>query len=105
MIAVDSFSKFKLSSTILTQIGDETFGLMTKFDFLNKDKLTEEQIIKITVDSTRAGRPDLISNDLYSTSIHMWLLIQFNNITNPFNWPNNGSIIKAPSPDLVAVAL
>lgn len=93
-----STSRFKITP-IITYDNNIMPSMMKKFDFLKN--LDEDQILSIAIDGTRAGRPDLIANDLYGTSLYKWVLILFNNVTNPLNWPENGTVIKAPTNDAV----
>ena len=94
-----STSRFKLTplvryNNILTP------GLMKRFDFL--DNIDDDKILNIEIDGSRAGRPDLISNDIYGTTLYKWILILFNNVTDPFDeWPKVGTTIKAPTNDVV----
>lgn len=94
-----STSRFKL--TPLVRYNNVlTPGLMKKFDFL--DNIDDDRILNIEIDGTRAGRPDLISNDIYGTTQFKWILILFNNVINPLDgWPTVGTTIKAPSNDVV----
>jgi hypothetical protein len=92
-----STSRFKL--TELIQYNSHlTPAMMKRFDFLDRDKLGTNNIIKIEINGSRAGRPDLISNDIYGTTIFKWVLLIFNNVENPFDgWPVAGSVIEAPN--------
>jgi len=96
VLKMPSFSKFKLTDPILTIDNQETFGLMKKFRFLDRESLEEDEIEKIFIDGTRVGRPDLIALDLYESSIHFWILLMFNNVMDPFGWPKNQTVIEAP---------
>ncbi len=96
-----STSRFKLTDPIEFN-GHITVGLMKKFTFLDKTKLDDGDILKIEVQNNRAGRPDLISEDIYGTTLFKWVIILFNNVTNPLaGWPRGSSVIEAPSRDAV----
>jgi hypothetical protein len=41
-------------------------------------------------------RPDLISSVYYGTAIHWWMILLFNNITDPFEGLNVGDRILIP---------
>jgi hypothetical protein len=96
-----STSRFK-NTEIIRINGHIAPALMNKFDFLQRDKLADDQILKIEVLGNRAGRPDLISQDIYGTTLFKWVLLLFNDVTNPFNgWPFANTAIEAPSRDAV----
>jgi hypothetical protein len=96
-----STSRFK-NTEIINYEGHMLPGLMKKFDFLQREKLADDDILKIEIDDKMAGRPDLISNDIYGTTLFKWVLILFNNVTNPFSgWPRTGTTIEAPNNDAV----
>lgn len=91
-----STSRFK-NTELISINGNIMPAMMKKFDFLQKDKLTDDQIVKIEINNDRAGRPDLISNDLYGTVLFKWILYLFNNVQNPFGWPKASTVIEAPT--------
>ena len=78
----------------------ETFGVWTKFNFL-KVRPNEDQIKVFCVTSASEGRPDLISNQIYGTPYLDWVLIAFNNVRDPINWPTAGMIIEYPVDSVV----
>lgn len=94
-------SRFKRTEAILTPEGFETFGLLSKFRFLTRDNLDDDQIRRLIVSSDREGRVDLLATDIYGDQRLHWILILFNNIENPFGWPKNGQIIEYPDPSIV----
>ena len=96
-----SFSRFKDTDLIKSVNGVDTYGLFKKYSFLDQDNVSVDSTIKIVIDSTLAGRPDLISTKLYSTPIYDWIVIMFNRVQNPFEWPKIGDVIKAPSKSIV----
>jgi hypothetical protein len=100
-----SFMRFKNTPLIVSVDGNNTYGLFKKYSFLDEANLTDNDVIKVTVDSTIAGRPDLISSNLYSTSIYDWVIIMFNKVQNPLNWPKVGSVIKAPRRSVILTSL
>lgn len=95
-IEVPSNSRFKLSMPIITADGSETFGLMTKFDFLSTTNVTN-----YVVKATRAHRPDLIADDFYGSPSFFWVVIMFNRPKNPFRWPETGDVIRLPVNNVV----
>ncbi len=46
--------------------------------------------------SVLEGRQDLISQQIYSTPLLDWVLIAFNQVRDPLNWPRAGSAIEYP---------
>lgn len=98
-LKADSYSRFQLTETIV-QDGEEIWGVWKRPSFLASDLPTEQrQAVKINSD--RAGRPDLISQDLYGTTKLDWLLIAFNDAFDVFNWPRVGTVITAPIAGIV----
>ena len=63
--------------------------------------IPQSQRIAVRVNNNRAGRPDLISRDIYGTTKLDWLLIAFNDAFDVFNWPRSGTVITAPSSEIV----
>ena len=95
-----STSRFKLTEPIEYN-GHLTVGLMKKFDFLDRTKLDDADILKIPVENDRAGRPDRIAEDIYGTALFKWVLYLFNNVTNFAGWPETSTVIEAPNRDAV----
>lgn len=98
-LQVQPYSRFVTTPTVV-QNGEEVWGSWDRPNSL-RGKLDASQQIAISVSSDRAGRPDLISLDLYGTTQLDWLLIAFNDALEAFNWPRAGVVIKAPVRDLV----
>ena len=96
---LNSFSRFRDTEPILVQ-NNTTFGLWVRPNFLQPGFLGQSDIINIKVDQSRAGRPDLISLDLYGTDEFDWIIIMFNRPLT-LNWPQVGIIIQAPTKDAV----
>jgi len=103
-IKVKSSSRYKLSETVITKEGDETFGIMTKYDFLDP-KIVGENFTNFTVTGETAGRTDLISTSFYGSPSYYWVIIMFNKPRNPFNWPEINEIIRIPDKSIVIPAL
>ncbi len=55
-----SFSPYKNTETVISPNGAKTFGLMKKFNFLDRNKIPEGDIIQIFVRGDRAGRTGFI---------------------------------------------
>jgi hypothetical protein len=94
-----SWSRYKFSDAITTEDGTRTFGLAKLPDLLQN--ITEEDLISFKVESGYEGRPDLISQDQYSTPYYAWLIVMHNSPLNPFGWPKKGDRILIPDPLLV----
>lgn len=99
-IQVSSYSRFFTTDTVVFE-GKETFGLLVERDFLKRENLEEDQIIKFKVQPEYAGRPDLIANDVYGTPYLDWVVTLFNKPRNPLNWPYSGTTIELPRADKV----
>lgn len=98
-------SRFRLSEPILTRDGESTFGIAKKYRFMDRSKLSNLDIRPITVPASFAGRPDLLAETIYGDAELHWILIIFNRVENPFNWPLTGQIIEVPSPSVVSAEL
>lgn len=79
--------------------GSETLGRWSEPKFLQS--VGESDIYAYQVDNTKEGRPDLIANELYDAPELSWVLISFNQIRQPLNWPAAGQVIKYPARTLV----
>lgn len=99
-IEKEPLNRFNLSDPIVFN-DVETFGLLTKYPFLNAANLEDSQIQTITVTQEMAGNPPMISNKLYRTPMLDWVIVLFNKPLNPVNWPQTGSIIRAPIAEVV----
>ena len=106
-IQLDSYSRFRETTPIITKGPDgqavETFGLWKTPTFLGSIDPTE--VFRIKVDSRRAGRPDLISNDVYGSPVYFWVLIAHNKPQNILGWPQINDIIEAPMSQVVLGSL
>ena len=94
---IQAYSRFTMTEPILFD-GRETYGRW-------KNPLTPaiyNNLILIVVNAHYAGRPDLISNELYGDSSLDWVLITVNNVTETLNWPKSGTTISVPSPAIVS---
>lgn len=92
-IELSSFSRFNGTEAFIRD-GKEVFGRWARPDFLNEDKLNENDISKVFIDNTLAGRPDLIANQAYGTPFLEWVIIMFNNPKDLLGWPKAGTVIK-----------
>ena len=74
--------------------GQLTYGLWAKQDFLKEQ--ADDDIIYI-VDNTKAGRIDLIANDVYGTTDLYWIIPAAMHQINFANWPTTGTVLRLPS--------
>jgi len=98
-LSTNVYSRFRTTRTVL-QDGEEVWGTWNRPNLL-KGEIPQNQRAVIKVGSDRAGRPDLISLDVYGTTKLDWLLIAANNATDVFNWPRSGTVIIVPPADIV----
>ena len=94
-------ARFNDSMPIIVD-GKETFGMWKKQAFLSEPY---EETVDYVVDNTRAGRPDLISNDVYGTSDLYWVVIAAMRPMVTTNWPSTGDVLHLPSSDEVYARL
>ena len=101
----NSGSRFKISEQVLTNDGKETWGLMKRFYFLDRNNLEDNEIDRIVIDSTLSGRPDKIADEVYGRIDLDWVILMFNNVENPFEypngWPSVSETVEYPTPIVV----
>lgn len=95
----DTFSRFKRTPPTIVE-GRETYGRWIEPKFL-KERPNEEFIRTFQVTSALEGRPDLISTLVYNTPLLDWVLIAFNKVRDPLNWPRAGGVIEYPVDTIV----
>ena len=93
----DNTRFFNTESIIIN--GLETLGRWSEPQFLRS--ADESDMYAYQVNNTKEGRPDLIAEELYDAPELSWVLISFNQIRQPLNWPAAGQVIKYPSRSLV----
>jgi len=94
-----SYTRFSQTQKIVYE-GNSTYGSWSKFRFLT-EPLQSNQVGVYIVQPSTAGRPDLISNILYNTTQLDWVLLAYNNVRDPFNWPAVGTAIRYPVDSVV----
>lgn len=94
-----SYSRFNLTNKINYE-GHATYGSWKKYSFLI-NQLPESSIGVYIVDSSTAGRPDLISNRIYGATELDWVLLAFNNVRDTLNWPEVGELVRYPAESIV----
>jgi hypothetical protein len=99
MPADDDFSRFSKTPKVSVD-GKETYGQWKPHSFLTQD-LDSKYIRAFKVTSATEGRPDKIAKVLYGTSLLSWVLLAYNNVTEPFGWPKSGTIIQYPIDEVV----
>lgn len=92
----DTLSRFNETDTVVRD-GKVSYGLWARYDFLDPNKLNEEDILTINVDQVTAGRPDLIAVEYYETALLEWVVVMFNRPQDPLNWPMAASVIRIPT--------
>lgn len=105
-IKLDSFSRFRETQPIVSDspYGGgrmETFGLWKEPSFLTQFLDPQLDLVHIKVDGSRAGRPDLIANDVYGSPSFFWVLIAYNKPKDVFGWPRINDVVLAPNSQLV----
>ena len=94
MAVLEEFSRFfQTDETIIDNV--ETLGVWNPPDFI-KVRPLDDKIGIFRVSNALEGRPDLISDQLYGTPRLFWVLIAFNKIRDPLNWPKAGDNIEYP---------
>ena len=99
MVQFDYMSRYRQTEQIVVD-GKETVGYWNQPSYLS-ERPANAYINRLYISSALAGRPDLIANALYGSPQLDWVLIAFNNPTEPLNWPSPGTTIEYPSYDLV----
>jgi len=99
-IDTDSLSRFKFSESIIRD-GKETFGMWKRPDFMKVENVSDTDVFYFSIDQSTAGRPDLISQQMYGTPMLEWVVIMFNRPLNPIGWPKSGTVIKLPTQSVV----
>lgn len=84
--------------------GFETFSVWDPPDFL-KQRPAENKIGRLIISNYMEGRPDRIASELYNSPHLDWVLIAFNKVRNPLNWPRAGDMIEYPVKSLVFPSL
>ena len=96
-----SDSRFKLTPMVNID-GRIAYGKWVPPAFIANQSTTSTNYI---VPSSREGRPDLISNDMYNTPNYYWVIVAFNSPLDPLNWPKTGMTIRIPNLNSVIEAL
>ena len=99
-ITPPDLSRFQ-DTQVVSKDNIQTFGLWNRPDFMIRENLDDDQILKITIDSTTAGRPDLIAQQYYKTALLEWIVVMFNRPLNPLGWPEIGKVIEIPKSTVV----
>lgn len=99
---LDSESRFR-KTEIIPINGEFSFGLFKPPSFLDPVNLRDSDIIQFKVRPPFARSPWRIANNVYGNPLLDWVVIHFkpNQPLNVLNWPENGTIILLPSPNVV----
>ena len=103
-ISASELSRF-YNTSVVVKDGIETFGLWGRPKFLVKENLDENQIIKVSINSLMAGRPDIIAQRFYGTALLEWVVVMFNRPLNTLGWPQLGTVIEIPIKEVVSGGL
>ena len=74
--------------------GKVTYGTWKKPAFLLKEHFEFE--VPYTVNNTKAGRPDLIAEEIYGNADLYWVVIAAHHPLNPVGWPQVGAKLILP---------
>lgn len=103
-LATDETSRFRKTPEqliFIPGIGEvETFGVWVRPRFLT-EKLDERNIGQIVVTTAEQGRPDILARRVYGASRYDWILIAFNNARDVLNWPEPGTTVQFPLPQVI----
>jgi hypothetical protein len=94
------YSRFQ-ETEVVEKDGNTTFGLWNRPDFLDISKLNKDEVVTVYVDNKYAGKPDVISYDLYDTPKLEWVIIMSNRPRDTVGFPKAGTILKVPSREVV----
>lgn len=101
---LDHGSRFQFTDTVLLQTSDgltvESYGPWRPPSFI-RTRPSADKIGRTQVSPGRAGKPDMLSYDIYGTDALDWVLVAFNGAFDVLNWPSAGSVIEYPLPSLV----
>ena len=98
-MTLDDFSRFRQTQLVIFD-GKETYGRWRPLSIFSR-RPSDDQIDVFSVTSALEGRPDLISNAVYGTPYLDWVLIAFNKVRDPLNWPRAGDVIEYPLDSVV----
>jgi len=93
-IDIPPYSRFINTETVNLG-GFESFGVWNVPNFLKQSLLADQEVV-IKITAAYEGRLDLIAHELYGTPFLDWVIIAYNNILEPLNWPRAGTVIKIP---------
>jgi len=80
--------------------GKEVYGRWVPPSYL-LERPTDDKINYYKVTSVTEGKPHLIAYEVYGTELLDWVIIAFNDVRDPLNWPEAGTIIMYPSETIV----
>lgn len=90
-------SRYKYGVVTINHKGkDVTTSVGTPMDDFIEDINGEFTFTKGTIPAPHDKRPDLTSNTFYSTPKFWWLIMQYNNISDPFEGLSKGTDIRIP---------
>ena len=81
------FSPINIEGNLELDLSEGSFNL-----FETTKKIRYYQITKY-----ESNRPDIISNNIYGTTDHWWIILKYNNIVDIFSELVEGFILKIPA--------
>ena len=75
--------------------GNESLGLYVVPEKIRS--LEPKDLISVKITPGFAGRPDLISQEYYSTPYYSWIILMHNAPLNTIGWPKQGDTITIPN--------
>lgn len=92
-------SRFRRQDTIIVD-GVETMGRWKepRWSLVRPDR---SDISTFHVTNNYEGRPDRIADVIYGDPTMDWVLIAFNKVRNPLNWPKTGTVLEYPAGRIV----
>ena len=91
----DSKGPYEKGKTIITHKGRDIATLLHSKEYSEYIQYINDLPFKLVkVDVANAHRPDLIAHQYYQNSIYYWLVMEVNDITDPYEQLNAGDPLK-----------
>lgn len=98
-IILPTNSRYKRTDQVVVN-GKTSFGLMTGFNFLDKNFVGQNKN-KVIINERYRYNPSLIALDFYGDPSLYWVVILYNSPKSVFRWPELHSEIEIPNSKLV----
>ena len=96
-------SRFRRQKPIYVN-GVETMGRWNEPSWM-KQRPDPSNVSTFVVTNDYEGRADKIANFIYGGPTMDWVLIAFNQVREPLNWPKTGTVVEYPSGAVVFPSL